>query len=205
MANRHPSAVKRNRQTIKRQERNYAIRSRLRNEIRKVRGYTLPVHDTLADLNPEFLRRYGDLASHVLFGPAEGRALDLKTRFLVLIGVTTAVKGDPEGMEWSVVRALKAGATWDEVREAAFMAALPAGDKRRQRLLREIERAFNAVEMDDVHGTADAARALLQPALQVHAREGAHHVVGVGHAHIDNRLVLPVVSSACTCGRGAYA
>jgi alkylhydroperoxidase/carboxymuconolactone decarboxylase family protein YurZ len=96
-------------------------------KIRKVRGYTLPVHDTLADLNPEFLRRYGDLASHVLFGPAEGRALDLKTRFLVLIGVTTAVKGDPEGMEWSVVRALNAGATWDEVREAAFMAALPAG------------------------------------------------------------------------------
>ena len=82
-------------------------------KIRKVRGYTLPVHDTLADLNPEFLRRYGDFASHVLFGPAEGRALDLKTRFLVLIGVTTAVKGDPEGMEWSVVRALKAGATWD--------------------------------------------------------------------------------------------
>jgi hypothetical protein len=30
-------------------------------------------------------------------------------------------------MEWSVVRALEAGATWDEVREAAFMAALPAG------------------------------------------------------------------------------
>ncbi|MEO8856098.1 MAG: carboxymuconolactone decarboxylase family protein [Burkholderiaceae bacterium] len=96
-------------------------------KIRKVRGYTLPVHDVLADLNPEFLRRYGDLASHVLFGPPEGRALDLKTRFLVLIGVTTAVKGDPEGMEWSVVRALKAGASWDEVREAAFMAALPAG------------------------------------------------------------------------------
>jgi alkylhydroperoxidase/carboxymuconolactone decarboxylase family protein YurZ len=96
-------------------------------KIRKVRGYTLPVHDVLADLNPEFLRRYGELASHVLFGPEDGRALDLKTRYLVLIGVTTAVKGDPEGMEWSVVRALKAGATWDEVREAAFMAALPAG------------------------------------------------------------------------------
>jgi len=37
LANRHPSAVKRNRQNIKRQERNYAIRSRLRNEVRKVR------------------------------------------------------------------------------------------------------------------------------------------------------------------------
>lgn len=96
-------------------------------KIRKVRGYTLPVHDILADLNPEFLKRYGDLASHVLFGSTEGRALDLKTRFLVLIGITTAVKGDPEGMEWSVVRAMKAGASWDEVREAAFLAALPAG------------------------------------------------------------------------------
>lgn len=37
MANRHPSAIKRNRQNEKRQERNYAIRSRLRNETRKVR------------------------------------------------------------------------------------------------------------------------------------------------------------------------
>lgn len=96
-------------------------------KIRKVRGYTLPVHDVLADLNPEFLRRYGELASYVLFGPGYGRALDLKTRYLVLIGVTTAVKGDPEGIEWSVVRAMQAGATWNEVREAAFMAALPAG------------------------------------------------------------------------------
>jgi small subunit ribosomal protein S20 len=37
LADRHPSAIKRNRQNIKRQERNYAIRSRLRNEIRKFR------------------------------------------------------------------------------------------------------------------------------------------------------------------------
>lgn len=96
-------------------------------KIRKVRGYTLPLHDTLADLNPEFLRRYGDLASFVIFGPPEGRALDLKTRFLVMVGITTAAKGDREGIEWSAARAMKAGATWDEVREAAFLAALPCG------------------------------------------------------------------------------
>ena len=61
-------------------------------KIRKARGYTLPVHDTLADLNPEFLRRYGDLATYTLFGPPEGRALDLKTLFLVLIGVMLMVE-----------------------------------------------------------------------------------------------------------------
>ena len=54
-------------------------------KIRKVRGYTLPVHDTLADLNPEFLRRYGDLASHVLFGPAEGRALNRRVEIVLLV------------------------------------------------------------------------------------------------------------------------
>lgn len=96
-------------------------------KIRQVRGYTLPLHDALAETNPEFLRRYGALASYTLFGEAEGRHLDLKTRFLVLVGVTTAVKGDREGVEWAAVRAVHNGATWDEVYEAAFMAALPAG------------------------------------------------------------------------------
>ncbi|MEM8854731.1 MAG: carboxymuconolactone decarboxylase family protein [Devosia sp.] len=96
-------------------------------KIRKVRGYTLPLHDALAETNPEFLRRYGELASYTIFGEAEGRALDLKTRFLVLVGVTTAVKGDREGVEWAAFRAVENGATWEEVYEAAFMAALPAG------------------------------------------------------------------------------
>lgn len=96
-------------------------------KIRDTRGYTLPVHDYLAELDPEMLRRYGDLATYTLFGEAEGRPMDLKTRFLVLVGVTTAVKGDSEGVEWAAIRAMENGATWKEVYEAAFMAALPAG------------------------------------------------------------------------------
>ncbi|EPX85091.1 carboxymuconolactone decarboxylase family protein [Salipiger mucosus] len=96
-------------------------------KIRDVRGYTLPVHEYLAELNPEFLKRYGNLASYTIFGEEEGRALDLKTRFLVLVGVTTAIKGDREGVEWASKRAIQNGATWKEVYEAAFMAALPAG------------------------------------------------------------------------------
>lgn len=96
-------------------------------KIRDARGYTLPVHDYLAELDPEMLRRYGDLATYTLFGPQEGRPMDLKTRFLVLVGVTTAVKGDAEGVEWAAIRAMENGATWKEVYEAAFMAALPSG------------------------------------------------------------------------------
>ncbi len=96
-------------------------------KIRAVRGYTLPLHEILAEANPEFLRRYGQLASYVLFGPKENRALDLKTRFLVLVGITTAVKGDREGIEWAAHRAIQNGATWEEVYEAAFLAGLPAG------------------------------------------------------------------------------
>lgn len=96
-------------------------------KIRQVRGYTLPVHEYLAALDPEMLRRYGELASYTLFGAEQGRPMDLKTRFLVLVGVTTAVKGDREGVEWAAARAVQNGATWKEVYEAAFMAALPAG------------------------------------------------------------------------------
>lgn len=96
-------------------------------KIRAVRGYTLPLHEVMAEANPEFLRRYGELASFVIFGDGEGRALDLKTRFLVMVGITTAVKGDREGIEWASRRAVQNGATWAEVYEAAFLAGLPAG------------------------------------------------------------------------------
>ncbi len=96
-------------------------------KMREARGYTLPFHEVLAETNPEFLKRYGQFATYTLFGGEDGRALDLKTRFLVLVGVTTAVKGDREGIEFAASRAVQYGATWNEVYEAAFMAALPAG------------------------------------------------------------------------------
>ncbi len=37
MANRHPSAIKRNRQNVKRRERNRVVRSRVKSDVRKVR------------------------------------------------------------------------------------------------------------------------------------------------------------------------
>lgn len=127
-------------------------------KIRAVRGYTLPLHEFMAEANPEFLRRYGELASFALFGPQEGRALDLKTRFLVLVGITTAVKGDREGVEWAAKRAMDNGATEKEVLEAAFLAGLPAGFPAFEgfcRAYREMKQGHGWVPQD--HGTKPAA------------------------------------------------
>lgn len=101
-------------------------REELFDEIRARRGFLLPVHELMGTLDPDILRRYNALASSLLFGE-EPRALDLKTRFLVLLGVTTAVKGDREGIEWSMRNARKHGASEREVLEAICLAALPGG------------------------------------------------------------------------------
>ena len=103
-----------------------AAREQVLDEIRKRRGFTLPLHELMADVDVEILRRYNDLAGYVIFDP-KPRALDLKTRFLVLVGITTAVKGDPEGVEWSTRKAMEYGATEREVLEAILLAGLPAG------------------------------------------------------------------------------
>jgi alkylhydroperoxidase/carboxymuconolactone decarboxylase family protein YurZ len=96
------------------------------NRVRQQRGYVLPVHEMMAELDPELLRRYGDLSAYLLFDD-DTKALDPKTRALVLVGITTAVRGDQEGIEVNVQRALAAGATEREVLEAILLAALPAG------------------------------------------------------------------------------
>ena len=103
-----------------------AAREAIYEEIRERRGYLLPVHELFGEVDPEILRRYNELASYLIFSP-EPRGLDLKTRFLVMSGITTAVKGDREGIEWSMQRARELGATEQEVLEAAALAALPAG------------------------------------------------------------------------------
>lgn len=95
-------------------------------EVRARRGFTLPVHEVMASVDPEILRAYNALAGNLIFGP-EPRHLDLKTRFLVLVGITTAVKGDREGVEWATRNAMKYGASEQEVLEAILLSGLPGG------------------------------------------------------------------------------
>lgn len=79
--------------------------------------------------------------------------------------------------------------------------ALATTDTRRQRLLREMQAAFNTLDLYDIAGSAAAARKLLQPALALHARDGAHHVVAVGHAHIDSAWLWPIRETVRKCAR----
>lgn len=82
-----------------------------------------------------------------------------------------------------------------------LMASLPAASKRRQRLLRQLEAAFDAIDLTDVAGTAARARTALQPALSLGAGPGAHRVIGVGHAHIDSAWLWPVRETVRKCTR----
>ncbi|MEY4339410.1 MAG: hypothetical protein RLZ14_1260, partial [Actinomycetota bacterium] len=83
----------------------------------------------------------------------------------------------------------------------SLMGSMPATDKRRHRLLRQLEHAFNALDLYDVAGSAATARERLQPALEVPARHGAHHVIGVGHAHIDSAWLWPIRETVRKCAR----
>ncbi len=87
-----------------------------------------------------------------------------------------------------------------EVLLGLFTALAPT-EKRRQRVLRELEAAFNAIDLYDIAGTAMAARELLQPALALHARDGAHSIVAVGHAHIDSAWLWPIRETVRKCAR----
>src|SRR3954452_16947362 len=58
--------------------------------------------------------------------------------------------------------------------------ALPRDEARRIRVLRQLEAAFDVLDLDDVAGSAPEARRLLAPALSLRARAGAHRVVAVG-------------------------
>ncbi|MFJ4699350.1 alpha-mannosidase [Streptomyces sp. TverLS-915] len=73
-----------------------------------------------------------------------------------------------------------------------MMPELPADSARRWEVLRTIDRALDALDLQDVAGTAVAARALLAPALAVPAQASAHRISAVGHAHIDSAWLWPL-------------
>ncbi|MFJ4438939.1 alpha-mannosidase [Streptomyces sp. NPDC088923] len=73
-----------------------------------------------------------------------------------------------------------------------MMPQLPADSARRWELLRTADRALDALDLQDIAGTAAAARALLAPALAVPAQASAHRISAVGHAHIDSAWLWPL-------------
>ncbi|WP_405622637.1 alpha-mannosidase [Streptomyces sp. NBC_00076] len=73
-----------------------------------------------------------------------------------------------------------------------LMLELPVDSTRRWQILRTVDRALDAVDLQDVGGTAEAAREVLAPALAAPASAGAHRISAVGHAHIDTAWLWPL-------------
>ncbi|MEU3713810.1 alpha-mannosidase [Streptomyces catenulae] len=73
-----------------------------------------------------------------------------------------------------------------------LMAELPVEAGRRWEILRAVGRALDAVDLQDVGGTATAARERLREVLAVPAGASAHRISAVGHAHIDSAWLWPL-------------
>ncbi|MEC4015405.1 alpha-mannosidase [Streptomyces sp. H27-D2] len=73
-----------------------------------------------------------------------------------------------------------------------LMLELPVDGARRWDLLRAVNRALDAIDLQDVNGTADAARSQLTDVLAAPAHASAHRISAVGHAHIDSAWLWPL-------------
>lgn len=73
-----------------------------------------------------------------------------------------------------------------------LMQELLVDGARRWDILRAVGRALDAVDLQDVNGTAAAARAELADVLASPAQPSAHRVSAVGHAHIDSAWLWPL-------------
>ncbi|MGC9539017.1 alpha-mannosidase [Streptomyces sp. UG1] len=73
-----------------------------------------------------------------------------------------------------------------------LMAELPVESARRWEILRAVDRALDAIDLQDVGGTAGRARERLAGVLAAPAVPSAHRISAVGHAHIDSAWLWPL-------------
>ncbi|HKN56505.1 MAG TPA: glycoside hydrolase family 38 C-terminal domain-containing protein [Amycolatopsis sp.] len=72
-----------------------------------------------------------------------------------------------------------------------LMRELPLEGARRWTILRTLNAAIDRIDLQDIAGTAQAARDVLAPAFAVPAEPSAHRISAVGHAHIDSAWLWP--------------
>ncbi|MEE1786280.1 glycoside hydrolase family 38 C-terminal domain-containing protein [Streptomyces sp. SP17BM10] len=73
-----------------------------------------------------------------------------------------------------------------------LMAELPVESARRWEILRAVERALDAIDLQDVNTTAGRARSQLSAVLSAPASPSAHRISAIGHAHIDSAWLWPL-------------
>lgn len=82
-----------------------------------------------------------------------------------------------------------------------LLAELPSDLPRAGEILRALERAVDAMDPNDVAGTATAGREALAGVLSQPAYASAHRVTAIGHAHIDSAWLWPTRETIRKCAR----
>jgi alpha-mannosidase len=75
------------------------------------------------------------------------------------------------------------------------------GDPRRARVMTALQDVADQLDVNDIAGTATAARARLSDVLAAPANASAHRVSAAGHAHIDSAWLWPVRETKRKCVR----
>jgi 4-carboxymuconolactone decarboxylase len=88
------------------------------------RGYSLPLHEVLAEHDPEVLAGYEQMMRSLYLSE---RRLDGKTKEFVYVAVLVALGAAEEHIRAHMEKAVREGATKDEVLEAIELAVPAAG------------------------------------------------------------------------------
>jgi alkylhydroperoxidase/carboxymuconolactone decarboxylase family protein YurZ len=88
------------------------------------RGYSLPLHEVLAEHDPEVLAGYEQMMRSLYLGD---RRLDGKTKEFVYVAVLVALGAAEEHIRAHMKKAVREGATKDEVLEAVELVVPAAG------------------------------------------------------------------------------
>ena len=73
-----------------------------------------------------------------------------------------------------------------------LMLELGEHEPRRHEIMHALDHALDALDLDDISGTAADVRELLRPVLTRPAHASAHTMSAVGHAHIDTAWLWPI-------------
>jgi len=92
-------------------------------KMKKDRGYIYPEWEFAARNDPDFVEAYNDLYRAAL---NDGQALDAKTRELVALGIL-AFRGDVNAVKAHILRAMRLGASKQEILEAIETCIVPGG------------------------------------------------------------------------------
>ncbi|MFM9877411.1 MAG: alpha-mannosidase, partial [Rhodoglobus sp.] len=82
-----------------------------------------------------------------------------------------------------------------------LMAELPDGSSRKHQILRALEDMLDALNPDDIPGSAQAGRDAVAGVLASPAHASAHSVIATGHAHIDSAWLWPLRETVRKCAR----